>query len=623
MATAYQNYQPLDTAQRQIRLITIHATHAFGTAGAGNNSAILKCTLETVALKQANPFYALSYVWGPPTPIGPIQVNGELIQVRRQLWCFLHALRKRFCDDSKTTSPGAGTIRVWADYVCIAQNDLRERSSQVAMMGDLYKAADAIYAWLGESEAQDDDGGMKCVAQTIDLRKQRMSWMQIRRDVGDIETRMRDISTSTYWGRMWIKQEALLAKDVWFFQAHSVAHWQDVTFAARLCPAQPKDPSSRAMLSLLQARERGLVHYELRDLVGRFADAGCQDPRDRIYALLALVDPWISRQITVDYTKPVMQVFLETYPYWTNDGEKGSLTETSKSTTWTINGFAKAVHRFLPINELETLYQSKEARDSVTACGTFNATNISIVDSTCPVATISNGRLNVITSDCRAGNVNGGFVLWVSLRHYPERAGAPLRQCFIYANFIPESQSLAVSVGTRVLFLSSPHDTTGSRTELTLKGSGTEMREVSLRADGDDRLSRLYFLHPGLWWQGQLEDSIFAIETSRGRLQRNELSVICNAAAVLSLLRDYDHDQNAREQSLHRTANTVMATEDEQPALWLPYVFGIENKILRPCAICKSTGRSAAVAKTGRVEPKLFAGCHCRWLSPEELQHLV
>lgn len=43
------------------------------------------------------------------------------------------------------------------DVVCINQTDLDERSQQVNLMGDVYRSASHVLAWLGES---DEDASM-------------------------------------------------------------------------------------------------------------------------------------------------------------------------------------------------------------------------------------------------------------------------------------------------------------------------------------------------------------------------------------------------------------------------------------------------------------------------------
>ena len=43
-------------------------------------------------------------------------------------------------------------LKIWADAVCINQNDLDERSSQVSIMGDIYSSAKVCQIWLGTVE---------------------------------------------------------------------------------------------------------------------------------------------------------------------------------------------------------------------------------------------------------------------------------------------------------------------------------------------------------------------------------------------------------------------------------------------------------------------------------------
>jgi len=44
---------------------------------------------------------------------------------------------------------------VWIDAICINQDDLDERSSQLQIMGDIYSQAQDVVIWLG-----DDDGSL-------------------------------------------------------------------------------------------------------------------------------------------------------------------------------------------------------------------------------------------------------------------------------------------------------------------------------------------------------------------------------------------------------------------------------------------------------------------------------
>ena len=46
-----------------------------------------------------------------------------------------------------------GSGPIWIDAVSINQNDIAEKNVQVAMMGDIYKNAARVIAWLGRGDA--------------------------------------------------------------------------------------------------------------------------------------------------------------------------------------------------------------------------------------------------------------------------------------------------------------------------------------------------------------------------------------------------------------------------------------------------------------------------------------
>lgn len=41
---------------------------------------------------------------------------------------------------------------LWADALCIDQSNLREKASQIFMMGDIFARASRVIAWLGDDE---------------------------------------------------------------------------------------------------------------------------------------------------------------------------------------------------------------------------------------------------------------------------------------------------------------------------------------------------------------------------------------------------------------------------------------------------------------------------------------
>ncbi|KAH7196263.1 heterokaryon incompatibility [Fusarium oxysporum] len=83
--------------------------------------------LETAANVE---FSALSYAWGDPLPRKRIICSGRAVEIGPSLHNALVNIRSR-----------QYRRLVWADALCINQNDITERASQVRLMGEIYSAA--------------------------------------------------------------------------------------------------------------------------------------------------------------------------------------------------------------------------------------------------------------------------------------------------------------------------------------------------------------------------------------------------------------------------------------------------------------------------------------------------
>jgi hypothetical protein len=91
-------------------------------------------------LLQCPPYEALSYTWGDPAEKSPIHISGGMFSAQRNLKSALHHLR--YLDKVRV---------LWVDALCINQTDNKEKSSQVAQMGNIYKRAEQTTVWLGEA----------------------------------------------------------------------------------------------------------------------------------------------------------------------------------------------------------------------------------------------------------------------------------------------------------------------------------------------------------------------------------------------------------------------------------------------------------------------------------------
>jgi hypothetical protein len=99
------------------------------------------CDMFEASLGTATPYKALSYAWhsDQTKPDARILCNGVNVEVGVNLF---HALRQ--LRDVQVP------VVIWIDFLCINQQDVVERSCQVAMMREIYEKCCEVIIWLGE-----------------------------------------------------------------------------------------------------------------------------------------------------------------------------------------------------------------------------------------------------------------------------------------------------------------------------------------------------------------------------------------------------------------------------------------------------------------------------------------
>ncbi|KAJ4017913.1 hypothetical protein NW752_001821 [Fusarium irregulare] len=102
--------------------------------------------LEIVSLDEAPPFYALSHCWGTQARDIAIQVGEQTICLTPGLVAGIHALQKLAGDESSFQPP---LRHVWIDSICVNQQSIADRSSQVALMRRIYSTSITTLIWLG------------------------------------------------------------------------------------------------------------------------------------------------------------------------------------------------------------------------------------------------------------------------------------------------------------------------------------------------------------------------------------------------------------------------------------------------------------------------------------------
>lgn len=295
-------YVPLHSPEKSIRLLQLSPRQAGQTTIQGSLS---ESSLD-------DEYQCLSYVWGSDNPTGRAVFNGASMPIRRNLSAFLaEATRHSSCFSDK----------IWIDAVSINQDDVEEKSKQVAMMWQIYSNAKHVIVWLGEGD-QVVEEAMDFVlryCETLefsdeDQRKKSQnpfdpgSSLEMFWDAFDV------IAGLEYWTRLWIVQESLLAREItlWYGQKR-VPFWAWSEFCnyidARPGPGGQHQGNAKVVRSAAGyivkkafappiLRSSGdILPFQLG--FSRLRYQRCQNVNDRVYALISL-DPR-ARTMRVEY----------------------------------------------------------------------------------------------------------------------------------------------------------------------------------------------------------------------------------------------------------------------------------------------------------------------------------
>ena len=117
----------------------------------------LSCVLESFSLDACPSYGYLSYTWGPALTSDAEggehtdTARFELI-VRAEEAAGVLSVNENLFDAlcQMSSSSLDSTPYMWVDAICIDQDNLKERSSQVSMMDSIYSGADKVIVWLGK-----------------------------------------------------------------------------------------------------------------------------------------------------------------------------------------------------------------------------------------------------------------------------------------------------------------------------------------------------------------------------------------------------------------------------------------------------------------------------------------
>jgi hypothetical protein len=299
---------------------------------AGSNDDPLECTLHTAPMSEVD-FEAVSYVWGSDIRDKQIACDGHTFALTTNLFRVLHRVRQ----------PHASRT-IWADLICINQENLEEKSYQVAIMGKIYSCARQVLIHMGGNDNGHSPHVCSLIAticNTIDrtLSLTPNDWNAFPYPKEDdailIDSRWDSVSLlldETWFTRGWVVREAGSAKDCQVYWGKSEFSWNSLMrtlnwlYKRAIKTLYDKGFDSKIPLAHVELFEDRYPEYaklfsdeitwvnsSLLGYLSLTRQLNLKDPRDRIYAFLELVHDE-QRQVKFRHFRPnYKDHFLQVY----------------------------------------------------------------------------------------------------------------------------------------------------------------------------------------------------------------------------------------------------------------------------------------------------------------------
>jgi hypothetical protein len=302
-------------------------------------------------------YSAFSYAWGEPVYNFPITINGSDISVTESLNQALQHLR---LPDQE--------LLLWADELCINQQDNEEKSAQVQKMIDVFAGASKVIVWLGCETKQTASvtqyvslpmatHGMKWMDKRTNSQPEERQSLAAKHGVNRLRSTitpnnmqelcesLKDWCTRPWVRRAWVRQEVFAAKEVEIRCGCTVIslEWlKEFAFALKELAARSITnldeegeicvellvsivrctPALKRQLTTLRMSGQGATCHcgpgNLRDSLEANVNVGTRpdcvlsksrnllasDPRDHVYAMLGLMDCNTQRTMEIDNVDP-------------------------------------------------------------------------------------------------------------------------------------------------------------------------------------------------------------------------------------------------------------------------------------------------------------------------------
>jgi hypothetical protein len=293
----------------------------------GGEDSEIRYTLHLADWNKPPQYEAISYAWGDISMRISTICDGKPMGITPSLYGGLRYLRRT--DTSRF---------LWADAVCINQNDTRERGYQVNNMRSIYRNATKVLVWLGSNENNHASVAVNAVNEialncchragisisklfTYDkfgpLLRAGVSWKQLACNNPKTWNSLFWFYSRSWYSRLWVLQEVNAGNKAVLICGDVEVCWDMVGLAAQYITNHRDlfdtyDFSRSNMWCAETLRFRFAHQWNCLDFLQQTRGFKTSDPRDKIYSLLGMPSflNW-DHTILADYEKTVQEVFRE------------------------------------------------------------------------------------------------------------------------------------------------------------------------------------------------------------------------------------------------------------------------------------------------------------------------
>ena len=254
--------------------------------------------------------------------------------VRENLYNALMRFRRRHHD-----------VRLWVDAICINQHNSVEKTEQITHMAEIYNHARHVRIWLGV-KTNDTNVAIAFIKELAEIEKLNTTLSQ--HEILKKWVALANLMRSRWFSRRWVIQEQVVARKASLYCGDEKVDWNDFADAVslfrrnrdRILKELKNSPEEFSIVLEVfdglgaTAMVRQNTHVLRKDLEGRLLEKNktleelvseftpfvSSDPRDTIYAVMAIARPHKNdfEIIRPDYEKSLLEVYIDFVGYCIN-----------------------------------------------------------------------------------------------------------------------------------------------------------------------------------------------------------------------------------------------------------------------------------------------------------------